>query len=130
MPNCFAQLLCASLNCAPCSFLGAGLFGGLPTRFGSFVAGIDLFDSGAFGMSDSEALLMDPQQRLITECTSELFMADPASGPARQQTGVYVGLSAVDYAKASRGSFFKGSGLRRVPLAAGTAWLAGCCSVL
>jgi hypothetical protein len=36
-------------------------------RFGSFLPGVDAFDSRLFGVSPAEAALMDPQQRLVLE---------------------------------------------------------------
>ena len=38
--------------------------------FGSFLAGADLFDAAALGVSPAEALLMDPQQRLAMQSFS------------------------------------------------------------
>jgi acyl transferase domain-containing protein len=40
-------------------------------RFGSFIDSAEMFDAAAFGISDSEALLMDPQQRIFMECAAE-----------------------------------------------------------
>ena len=39
----------------------------LPPRFGAFLAGVELFDGEAFGVSPSEAATMDPQQRLLLQ---------------------------------------------------------------
>lgn len=35
----------------------------LPAQFGAFMAGVDLFDAAAFGLSAAEAAAMDPQHR-------------------------------------------------------------------
>ena len=42
----------------------------LNQKFGSFLGGVDLFDAPAMGVSPAEALLMDPQQRLVMQCFS------------------------------------------------------------
>lgn len=42
----------------------------LNQQFGSFLAGADLFDAAALGVSPAEALLMDPQQRLVMQSFS------------------------------------------------------------
>lgn len=84
----------------------ADVFGGLPVRFGSFLPGSDLFDAAAFSTSDAEALLMDPQQRLLLEAVGELLLGQTGrpgmEAAARREVGVFVGLSTVDYLKASR----------------------------
>lgn len=89
------------------NFPPADLFGGLPVRFGSFLPGADLFDTAAFSTSEAEALLMDPQQRLLMEAVGELLLGQarrPGMEPsARREVGVFVGLSTVDYLKASWG---------------------------
>ena len=60
-------------------------------RFSIFLEGLDLFDTGAFAISDNEALLMDPQQRMLLECMGEtLLQAQPAPG-AVKDAGVFVG---------------------------------------
>lgn len=46
-----------------------------PPRFGSFLDGASSFDAGAFGMSAQEAATMDPQQRMLMECTAETLMS-------------------------------------------------------
>jgi acyl carrier protein len=80
------------------------LFGGLPVRFGTFLSGIAQFDAAALGVSDGEATLMDPQQRVLLEMVGELLLGDTAA--SRQGMGAFVGLSSTDYAKASFATCF------------------------
>lgn len=91
----------------PVACVLADVFGGLPVRFGSFLAEADLFDSAAFATSDAEAVWMDPQQRLLLEAVGELMLAQAgATGieqAARRDVGVFVGLSTVDYLKVGGG---------------------------
>ena len=42
----------------------------LNQQFGAFVAAAEQFDAAAMGVSPAEALLMDPQQRLVMQCFS------------------------------------------------------------
>lgn len=72
-----------------------GAVGGLSgTRFGGFLARVDLFDAEAFRVSEAEAVLMDPQQRLLLEQTA---FAMASSGRAASafggavRTGVMIG---------------------------------------
>jgi acyl transferase domain-containing protein len=78
-------------------FLDAGLYSGIPVRFAPILEGIEMLDAQAMGLSDAEATLMDPQQRLLLEATAELLEAQQSV--ARQSTGVFIGLSSTDYAK-------------------------------
>jgi acyl transferase domain-containing protein len=73
-------------------------------RFGPFLTGIDGFDAKALGVTEPEAILMDPQQRLLLELVGELLLVSNSRHPsgvaaAKQETGVYVGVSSTDYAK-------------------------------
>lgn len=42
-----------------------------PVRFAGFVKGADHFDVHPFGISLNEAILMDPQQRILLQCVAE-----------------------------------------------------------
>ena len=87
----------------------------LNAAFGSFLKSADEFDPAAFHLSGSEAVLMDPQQRLLLECFAEALSSFSSSnssnssdssnnssnggGPNRQQFGLYVGVSQLEYAR-------------------------------
>jgi len=73
--------------------------GKMNTRFGGFISDIGLFDPEFFEISEKEARLMDPQQRLILELAWEALedsciAADTLSG---SRTGVFVGISDSEY---------------------------------
>ncbi|MEU0004279.1 SDR family NAD(P)-dependent oxidoreductase [Streptomyces sp. NPDC006314] len=69
------------------------------TRQGAFLDDVEAFDAGHFGITPREAEVMDPQQRLLLEVACEAL--DHAGRPAYSlegsDTGVFVGLSALEY---------------------------------
>ena len=74
-----------------------------PGRSITFAAGvlshIDQFDANFFGISPREAELLDPQQRLLLELAWESLedAGIPAGRLAGSNTGVYLGISGLDY---------------------------------
>lgn len=63
-----------------------------PVRFAMFLDDVASFDSGVFGLSANEALLMDPQQRLILECASEALSVGGVlvAAPHVASAGVFI----------------------------------------
>lgn len=69
------------------------------SRWGGFLDSIGAFDADFFGMTEPEAIAVDPQHRLLLETAWEAVEhagIDPAA-LARSQTGVFVGLTHSDY---------------------------------
>lgn len=65
---------------------------------GGFVSGVDLFDAGYFKISPFEAQRLDPQQRLMLETViHSLDDAGYGQSEMPKDTGVFVGVSALDY---------------------------------
>ncbi|PRX97101.1 type I polyketide synthase [Allonocardiopsis opalescens] len=69
------------------------------SRAGGFLPGIDLFDAAFFGISPNEAVRLDPQHRLMLECTWEALedAGIPAERLAGSSTGVYTACLFSDY---------------------------------
>ncbi|MGZ7443443.1 SDR family NAD(P)-dependent oxidoreductase, partial [Paenibacillus sp. TH7-28] len=69
------------------------------SKWGGFIENIDQFDAAFFGISHSEAKLMDPQQRLFLQLAHETFerAGYPKSKIENTRTGVFVGTRAGTY---------------------------------
>ena len=78
--------------------------GKLYTRYGAFLDRADAFDPRFFRITPREAISMDPQQRILLETAWE-SLEDAAIDPTTlkgSKTGVFVGLTVVDYAELLR----------------------------
>jgi acyl transferase domain-containing protein/thioesterase domain-containing protein/NAD(P)-dependent dehydrogenase (short-subunit alcohol dehydrogenase family)/acyl carrier protein len=65
---------------------------------GGFIDGQDLFDPAPFGLTDAEAALMDPQQRLFLECSwHALESAGHGGGRDAGSVGVFAGAAHSSY---------------------------------
>ncbi|HEX2937439.1 MAG TPA: SDR family NAD(P)-dependent oxidoreductase [Ruminiclostridium sp.] len=64
------------------------------SKWGGFIDDIYNFDAGFFGISESEALILDPQQRIILELSQELFERAGYSKDELSNTDTAVYLSA------------------------------------
>ena len=73
--------------------------GKMATKWGAFVDELDRFDASFFGITPREASSLDPQQRMLLECTHEALEAAgcPPSSLASQPVGVFVGIINDDY---------------------------------
>ncbi len=78
--------------------------GKISTRWGAFLNAVDQFEPQFFGISPREALSMDPQQRLLLEVAWEALEHAGIAPDSlyNSATGVYVGVSANDYAQVQR----------------------------
>jgi acyl transferase domain-containing protein/NADPH:quinone reductase-like Zn-dependent oxidoreductase/acyl carrier protein/thioesterase domain-containing protein len=69
-----------------------------PARFGGYLADIDEFDVDAFGLSSTESLLLDAQQRILLQLTKEVVSTSVEKGYAHQQNvAVSVGIASAEY---------------------------------
>lgn len=101
----------------------------MQARFGSFMEGVDLFDSTSFGLSAGEASTMDPQQRCLLQCAAEALhdrqqrlgwgqpQGQTSAGSlltsSMSKAGVFIGISWTEYAKMA--------GMHQAPVGAYTA---------
>ncbi|XP_054973871.1 putative inactive phenolphthiocerol synthesis polyketide synthase type I Pks15 [Sorex araneus] len=69
------------------------------TRRAAFIEGLNEFDNKFFGISDSEAERLDPQQKLLLECTYRALenAGIPAEELSGSRTGVFIGIMNKDY---------------------------------
>ncbi|MEU9479444.1 type I polyketide synthase [Streptomyces sp. NPDC048191] len=96
---------------------------GEPVRAG-FLDQVDSFDAGFFGISSSEAAVLDPQQRLVLELAWEAFedagiVPGDGDGGSPDGTGVFVGATYDDYAalRGARPSAYSATGRNRAMIA-------------
>ena len=52
-------------------------------RYAATLEDVDLFDGQAFGISGSEAMLVDPQQRVLIQTTWELLQCPESEAMSR-----------------------------------------------
>ena len=73
--------------------------GKICTTYGGFVPHLKEFDASFFRIAPREAASLDPQQRLLLEVSWEALenAAIPADKVRGSQTGVFIGVSAIDY---------------------------------
>ena len=94
--------------------------GKMNTRWGGYLDRIDEFDNHFFGISDREAVRIDPQQRILLELAWEALedAGLPPAGLRGSRTGVFVGIAVSEYGmmlSADRGADrrLRGRGHRR-----------------
>jgi acyl transferase domain-containing protein len=107
-PASYWQLLCTEVDAIretpadrwnPDTCFGRETPGQADLRWGGFLDRIDEFDNHFFGISDREAELMDPQQRMLLELAWEALedAGMPPSSLRGSRTGVFVGIGNSDY---------------------------------
>jgi len=94
-----------------------------PYRWGGFIKNVDRFDSHFFGIAPREAERIDPQHRLLLEVAWEalenaFIIPGKLSG---SQTGVFIGLSNIDYHRLLYQNSFKSSAYDGIGTAASIA---------
>ena len=96
-------------NAARYAALGAEFARATPRPRAGFLAHIDAFDAHFFGIAPREAVTMDPQHRMALEAAWEA-LEDAGLAPDSlkgSQTGVFLGITAIDYAVHMRVSDLK-----------------------
>eukprot|EP01053_Blabericola_migrator_P011634 Blabericola_migrator_1__11633@NODE_6_length_26506_cov_44_936268_g5_i0_p1_GENE_NODE_6_length_26506_cov_44_936268_g5_i0NODE_6_length_26506_cov_44_936268_g5_i0_p1_ORF_typecomplete_len7931_score1366_80ketoacylsynt/PF00109_26/5_6e73ketoacylsynt/PF00109_26/1_5e75ketoacylsynt/PF00109_26/1_2e70ketoacylsynt/PF00109_26/3_7e59Ketoacylsynt_C/PF02801_22/5_4e33Ketoacylsynt_C/PF02801_22/5_1e43Ketoacylsynt_C/PF02801_22/2e38Ketoacylsynt_C/PF02801_22/2e24Acyl_transf_1/PF00698_21/5e55Acyl_transf_1/PF00698_21/6_9e7 len=108
----FWQMMCEATDCViemPLSRFNLDTFyspdmdksGCAYVRGGAFMKDVDLFDNHFFGISDAEAKLMDPQQRLMLEVTYDAVVDAGLDAKAMRKqykdTAVYIGCCNFDW---------------------------------
>jgi len=68
-------------------------------RFGRFIPGVELFDAAAVSMSAAEALLVDPQQRMMLEDSWEILSSWNSDGRDNSIVSVAATMSFWDYSQ-------------------------------
>lgn len=84
--------------------------GKMHTREGGFLReAVDGFDARFFNISAREAVQLDPQQRLLLEVVWEAFERGgiPVASLRGSRTGVFLGISSLDYTHAHRDSYHR-----------------------
>ena len=94
-----------------------------PYRWGGFIKNVDCFDSHFFGIAPREAERIDPQHRLLLEVAWEalenaFIIPGKLSG---SQTGVFIGLSNIDYHRLLYQNSFKSNAYDGIGTAASIA---------
>ena len=110
-PQAFWQMLCAGTDAireVPADRWSIAAYydptpgrpGKTYSKWGGFLDQIDRFDPTFFGISAREADAIDPQQRLLLEASWEAFedAGRPLDSVRGSSTGVFVGISTIDYA--------------------------------
>lgn len=69
----------------------------LEPRFGAFASLLDMFDPHFFGLSLSETLYLDPQQRFLLVHAYEVFQSLPSNCDFERNIGVMIGVSQSEF---------------------------------
>lgn len=84
----------------------AAMYSSYPSRFVTALPAVDAFDNALFAVTAPEARLLDPQQRLVLQLAADLMATGfSAAGRHEKNTGVFVGVSSLDYARLAQESW-------------------------
>lgn len=70
-----------------------------PAQFCGAIADVESFDARAFGISQAEAVAMDPQHRCLLELSAEAIKSCKSSTALLENIGVFIGISWTEYNK-------------------------------